>query len=167
MTFSCVASISFCDNHSNAFQRQSIFAHIESDYSTTISLAKSTKPFLWYVTVIIEDIRSFAYILGLSFYFISKFFNAFIRSIPLPTDFLTCPSCILSSILRCDYGWTHAFLVKRIQTFKCWLNSPPIIWDSFDLFVVTNWQSKKQMKLMSHIFIVKKYKILFRSLLTL
>lgn len=94
-----------------AFQRQSFFAHIESDCSIAKSLAKSTRAPPWHVALIIEDIRAFASKLNLSFYFIPRSFNApthwlakMARSMLLPTNWVVCTPCNLSSLLRCDYA---------------------------------------------------------------
>lgn len=92
-----------------AYQRNFHSAYIESDSLVAISLASSDTTPPWHVAAVVEDIRIIASRLNLKFYFIPRFCNAPAHWIAkkalhsaLPLDWICCPPCDLSSLMRCD-----------------------------------------------------------------
>lgn len=92
-----------------AYQRQFHSALIESDSRIAVMLASLDETPPWQVAAVIEDVRFLAAMLSLKFHFIPRLCNAPAHWIAkqalysaLPLNWVCCPPCDLSSLMRCD-----------------------------------------------------------------
>lgn len=102
----------------STIQRQYFFVQIESDSNIAITLACLDKAHYLHLAVIMEDIRSFASILNLSFHFIPKFFNISVHWLAkmicisfILANWVACPPQYIFLILMCDYEWSLMYFL--------------------------------------------------------